>query len=57
MEKLIALDANTIQSLSDRPEAITTRDIPLQMAVVSHPDTPRNLSTRDSDYNILLLSQ
>ena len=33
--KLIALDANTLQSLGDRPEAITTRDISLQIAVAS----------------------
>lgn len=43
MEKLIALDANTLQSLSDRPESIITQDIPFQIAVASHPDTPRNL--------------
>ena len=43
MEKLIALDVNTLQSLSDRPEAITAEDISLQIAVASHADTPRNL--------------
>ena len=43
MEKLIALDANILQFLSDRPEAITTEDISLQISVASHPDTPRNL--------------
>ena len=43
MKQLIALETNTLQTFIDNPASITTEDIPLQIAVASHPDTPRNL--------------
>lgn len=44
MEQLIALETNTLQTFIDNPVSITTENIPLQIAVASHPDTPpRNL--------------
>ena len=43
MDKLIVLDFNTLQFFGDRPEAIITQNVALQMAVANHPDTPRNL--------------
>ena len=51
MEQLISLDANTLQSFGDREvepsvhrlETILNEDAPLQIAIASHPDTPRNV--------------
>ena len=43
MEQLIFLDANTLQPFIDRPKSIITQEIPLQIAIASYSDTPRNL--------------
>jgi hypothetical protein len=43
MERLISLEANTLQSFCDRPETILTEDLPLQIAISIFPETPRNL--------------
>ncbi len=43
MEQLISLDDNSLQTFIDNPESIITQDIPLQITLASHLDTPRNL--------------
>ncbi|MGL4882847.1 MAG: hypothetical protein ACRC8K_17575, partial [Waterburya sp.] len=43
MEQLISLDANILQPFIEHPELIITQEIPLQIAIASYPDTPRNL--------------
>lgn len=43
MEQLISPNTDTLQFFSDRPETILNEEIPLQIALATHIDTPRNL--------------
>lgn len=43
MQRLISLDANTLKFFGDRPETILTENLALQIAIATHPDTPRHV--------------
>ena len=43
MEQLITLDANILQSFINCPESILNRDVALQIAIATYPNTPHNL--------------